>query len=472
MKKFLIVTLLALVFLPFTTKACYTIVAGKKASTDGSVLFAHNEDDGGIQLMNFWQVPRQNFPAGARLKLIRGGSVLQPSQTWAFSWIEDVHEEFSDFYMNEWGVSIASNACGSKVKNFELTDGGIGYMLRRIVAQRAKTAREGVKIAGRLLDKFGYAVHAGGGRTLVIADKNEAWLLDILPGKYWVAERVPDDAVVLQPNIYVIRDVDFNDTVNFIIFSNFRSRHFSERGYDTRQWRGQQLLSGKTTTVKEAKLSGLPFAVKPAHKLTPADLMRVLRDHYQGTPYDMTLNKKVNPNNGSERTICTKSTQVSLVAQLRSGLPKEIGPLLWLNFGRPDVNTYVPFYPVATQIPAYYHYVPGGGGWKASLAHQFDPLPGTFTYHSDRAFWIFNDVENISGLAYYKTIGMIQKTWKSQEKEDFAWQRAIEKSALMLYKSNPKQAVLFLQEYSNARAMYALHTAKQLLVRIKSLVYR
>ncbi len=491
---------MALVFLPFTTKACYTIVVGKKASTDGSVLFAHNEDDGGIQLMNFWQVPRQNFPAGARLKLIRGGSVLQPSQTWAFSWIEDVHEEFSDFYLNEWGVSIASNACGSKVKNFELTDGGIGYMLRRIVAQRAKTAREGVKIAGHLLDKFGYAVHAGGGRTLVIADKNEAWLLDILPGKYWVAERVPDDAVVLQPNIYVIRNVNFNDTVNFItskkdirqyaikngwynpkkdkvfdfayIFSNFRSRHFSERGYDTRQWRGQQLLSGKTATTEEAKKSGLPFSVIPAHKLSPAELMQVLRDHYQGTPYDMTLNKKVNPNKGSERTICTRSTQVSLVVQLRNGLPKEIGTVLWLSFGRPDVNTYVPFYPVATTIPASYHFVPGNGNWKTSLTHHFDPLPGTFTYRPNRAFWIFNDLENIGGLAYYKTIGMIQKTWKSQEKEDFAWQPAIEKSALMLYKSNPKMAAFFLQEYSNARARKAIQTSKQLLVKVKSLVYR
>ncbi len=500
MKKLLIISLLTLVFLPFNTKACYTIVAGKKASIDGSVLFAHNEDDGGIQLMNFWHVPRQNFQAGARLKLIRGGSISQPSQTWAFSWIEDVHQEFSDYYLNEWGVSLASNACGSKIKDPELTDGGIGYMLRRIVAQRAKTAREGVKIAGQLLDKFGYAVHAGGGRTLVIADKNEAWLLDILPGKYWVAERVPDDAVVLQPNIYVIRKVDFNDTVNFItskkdirkyaikkgwyhpgkdkvfdfsyIFSDFRSRNFSKRGYDTRQWRGQQLLSGKATTVKEAKASGLPFAVKPAHKLSPPDLMQVLRDHYKGTPYDMTLNKNINPNKGSERTICTSTTQVSLVAQLRSSFPKEIGTVLWLSFGRPDVNTYIPFYPVATQIPGCYHYVPGNGNWKTSLAHHFDPLPGTFTYRPDRAFWIFNDVENISGLAYYKTIGMIQKTWKSQEKEDFAWQRAIEKSALKLYKSNPKQAILFLQEYSNARAMNALHTAKQLRVRIKSLVYR
>lgn len=500
MKKFLFFSLVLLGLMPLTTKACYTIVAGKKATIDGSVLFAHNEDDGHLQLFNFWQVPRQTHQPGEQLKLIHGGSIPQVSQTLAFSWIEDVHQEFSDFYLNEWGVTLASNACGSKIKDAEVTDGGIGYMLRRVVAQRAKTAREGIKIAGKLLDRFGYASHGSTGRTLVIADKNEAWLLDILPGKYWVAERVPDDAVVLQPNIYVIRTVNFNDTVNFIfskkdirkyaikkgwfhpkkdknfdfsyIFSDFRAPHFSERGYDTRQWRGQQMLSGKTTSVKTAKVSGLPFSVKPDHKLAPADLMQVLRDHYDGTIYDISGNKKGNPNRGSERTICTSTTQVSVVAQLRTGLPKEIAPVLWLSFGRPDVNTYVPFYPVSAQLPDYYHFVPGNGGWKVSLKNHFKPLPGTYDYHPDRAYWIFNDLENISGLAYYKTIELIKKTWKLQEEEAFALQPDVEQTALKLYKTNPKLAIRYLQEYSNCRAAKALQTAKELTLKLKSKVYQ
>jgi len=500
MKKILLLSLMVFIFLPFTSKACYTIVAGKEATADGSVLFAHNEDDYGIQLMNFWKVPRQHFETGDRVTLVRGGTLPQVSQTWSFSWIQDVHQEFSDLYMNEWGVTLASNACGSRVTDPETTDGGIGYMLRRIVAQRAKTAREGVLIAGKLLDKFGYAVGPKGGRTLVIADKNEAWLLDILPGKYWIAERVPDNAVVLQPNIYVIRKVNFNDTSHFIfckkgirkyairkgwynpqkdkvfdfsyIFSEFRSRHFQERGFDTRQWRGQQLLSGKTVSVKQAKKSGLPFSVIPDHKLTPADMMQVLRDHYQGTAYDMTLDKNINPNNGSERTICTLSTQVSVVAQLRNNFPKEIGPVLWLSFGRPDVNTYIPFYPVASRIPSYYHFIPGNGNWQVSLQHQLKPLPGTFTYHPGKVFWLFNDLENISGLNYYETIDLIQKTWKAKEKNAFAWQSTVEKSALELYKTNPEKAVLYLQNYSNSLATDAVNTYKKLLVKVKSVVYR
>jgi dipeptidase len=216
----------------------------------------------------------------------------------------------------------------------------------------------------------------------------------------------------------------------------------------------------------------LPFSVIPDRKLTPADLMRVLRDHYQGTPYDMTLGKKGNPNNGSERTICTLSTQISAVVQLRGFLPKEIGPVLWLSFGRPDVNSYVPFYPVAGGFPACYHFVPGNETWKNALTHQFDPLPGTYTYRPDRAFWIFNDLENISGLDYFTTIGMIQRVWKEQEKQAFTFQPAVEKSALALYKTQPEKAILFLQNYARSKALEALQTSKKLLVEVKSQLYR
>ncbi len=503
MKNLLRLNLIGLLFLftSFSAKACYTVVAGKKATVDGSVLFAHNEDDGGRRLFNFWQVPEQTYQQGERLKLTHGGSIPQVTKTWAFSWIESVDQTFSDFYMNEWGVSVASNACGSKVNDAELTNGGIGYMLRRIVAERAKTAREGVKIAGRLLDRFGYAVQGSTGRTLVIADKNEAWLLAILPGKYWVAERVPDDAVVLQPNIYVIRSVDFKDTANFItsekdirkyaikhhwydpkkdktfdfsyIFSNFSNPRFVTRGYDTRQWRGQEIISGRKIRTVQAKVTGLPFSVRPAHKLRPADLMQLLRDHYEGTVYDVSQDKKGNPNSGKkERTICYRTTQVSLVAQLRQKLPKEIGPVLWLSFGRPDVNTYVPFYPVATKIPSMYHFVPGGGGWSQSLAHHFNPLPGTFAYQPDRAFWVFNDLENISGLNYYRSIGKIQEVWKSMEQEAFALQPAIEQTALRLYHTHPKAAIRYLQETSLVRASVALKTARNLTKNVKSMLYR
>ena len=500
MKKLLVpLAVLTVLFWVLPSHACFTIVAGKKATADGSVLFAHNEDDRSPVLFNVWYVPRRQHNPGEVVRLRNGGSLPQVPETWGYFWIEAVGLPFSDYGMNEWGVTVASNACPSVVKpeQADLTDGGIGYMLRLLVLQRAKTAREGVKIAGELLDRFGYA---SSGRTLTIADANEAWLLAMVRGKHWVAERVPDDQVVVQPNIFVIRKVNFSDKKNFIfckddirkyaaahgwynpekgpfdfanVFAYFYDPKYAVRGYDTRQWRGQQLISGKTVSTEEAKANGgLPFSVRPAHPLTVADLFAVLRDHYEGTPYDVTREKKGNPNSSFERTICTASTQHATVAQLRSGLPREYASVIWFSFGRPDVNTFVPYYTSVHEVPESFHFAPGKGDWQTSFSRHFDPAPGTFDYRPQLAFWIFNDLENIMGLNYYKTIGEIQTEWQKQEKEALALQPAIEATAEELRKADPDRAVRFLRDYSFGRFQKALTAARKLTVKVKSELYR
>lgn len=492
--------LFAVLFLFFsvhTGRACYTIVVGKKATVDGSVLFGHNEDDGGQRLFNLWRVPRLHHESGDVVHLKNGGTLSQVSTTWSYLWIESVDQDFSDYAINEWGVTVVSNACPSIEDRPDLTDGGIGYMLRRLIVERAKTAREGVELAGKLLDRFGYAAS---GRTLTIADPNEAWLLAMINGKHWVAERVPDNRAILQANIFIIRDVNFKDHKNFITskdnvrdyairrgwynpksgkpfdfaatFNRIYDKKYAVRGYDTRQWRGQQLLSGKTTSVEEALKNGLPFAVKPAHKLAPADLMAVLRDHYEGTPYDVTRDKKGNPNSSFERTICTAATQHSTVTQLRAGLPAVVANVVWLSFGRPDVNTYVPFYASIPDVPRCYHFAPKQDTWENSFSHHFDPLPGTFSYQPDKAFWIFNDLENLMGLNYFKTIGEIQSVWKSQEKEAFNLQPSIENTAVELLKTNRGMAEKFIRDYSFGRAQKALRSSKELTREIKGEIYK
>ncbi len=498
MKK--VIVLFAVLFLFFSVRAgraCYTIVVGKKATVGGSVLFGHNEDDGGQRLFNLWRVPRLTHKPGDVVQLRNGGTLPQVSTTWSYLWIESVNQSFSDYAINEWGVTVASNACPSIEDKPDLTDGGISFMLRHLIVQRAKTAREGVKLAGKLLDHFGYAAS---GRTLTIADPNEAWLLAMINGKHWVAERVPDNRVILQANIFIIRGVNFRDHKNFITskdnvrdyairrgwynpksgkpfdfaatFNRIYDKKYAVRGYDTRQWRGQQLLSGETTSVEEALKKRLPFAVKPAHKLAPADLMAVLRDHYEGTPYDVTQDKKGNPNSSFERTICTAATQHSTITELRTGLPRVIANVVWLSFGRPDVNTYIPFYASIPDVPRCYHFAPGQDTWENSLSHHFDPLPGTFDYQPNKAFWIFNDLENLMGLNYYKTIGEIQSVWKSQEKEAFDLQPSVENTAVELLKTDPKIAENFIRDYSLGRAQKALRTSQELTKKIKGEIYR
>src|SRR5512139_1632474 len=84
-------------------RACFSIVVGKNASTDGCVIVGHNEDDTAPQIVNHHKVPRQTHPPGATVKLRTGGALEQVPQTWAYIWSEMPEMLFSDSYVNEWG---------------------------------------------------------------------------------------------------------------------------------------------------------------------------------------------------------------------------------------------------------------------------------------------------------------------------------------------------------------------------------
>ena len=131
---------------------------------------------------------------------------------------------------------------------------------------------------GSLVERFGYI---DSGRTYVIADPREAWLVAVVRGRRWVAQRVPDDRVVIQPNVYVIGEVDLADRENFRASPDLVSYAVS-RGWfdpaagakfnfrivyqtpkrtapDPRQFRGQELATGRAMSWPPA--APLPFAV-------------------------------------------------------------------------------------------------------------------------------------------------------------------------------------------------------------------
>ncbi|MFH1268016.1 MAG: C69 family dipeptidase [Planctomycetota bacterium] len=164
--------------------ACYAVIVGREASADGSVLVGHNEQNGGRRILNFRRIPRRQFAEGASVGLRRGGRLEQVPETWAFLWSENPGLEFSDAYLNEWGVGIVSDRCATREDDYqtlvgrgEIRSGGIGYMLRRLVAERARNAREGAELAGKLVERFGYV---DTGRSHVIADPREAWVVAVV----------------------------------------------------------------------------------------------------------------------------------------------------------------------------------------------------------------------------------------------------------------------------------------------------
>ncbi|MBN2089037.1 C69 family dipeptidase, partial [candidate division KSB1 bacterium] len=383
---------------------CFSILVGKNASKDGSVLFAHNEDDGGPQLVNYYKVPRIKRQPGETITLSTGAVIPQESETFSFLWFEMPGMHFSDSYMNEWGVVISSDACASREDNPQLTDGGIGYWLRRLVAERAKTAKQGVKIAGKLLSQFGYK---SSGRTYIIADSNEGWMLSAVYGKQWVAQRVPDDMVAVIPNYYTIGRVDLADTNNFLGSPDLIDYAVKRGWYDPdrdgdfnfarvysspgnlkhpgnihRIWRGVNLLAEKKYDLDDE----FPFSFKSKQKVTVQDLMSVLRDHYVETELDKTEGYKLGtPYKMNRSTICANTTQYGFVAQLRNWLPIEIGVVIWLAQHRPDSQAFIPWYLGINKVPDGYAY----GDFKTALDHHFEPADNIHERSDRHAFWSF-----------------------------------------------------------------------------------
>ncbi len=442
---------------------CFSILVGKDASQDGSVLFAHNEDDYGTRIVNIYKVPRLSHSVGEIIVSHDGADIPQVEETNAYLWLEMPEMEFSDCFMNEYGVTIGSDACESREDRPQLTEGGIGYALRNLLAQRAKSAREAVRIAGTLIEQYGYT---GSGRTYCIADTHEAWMLSVVNGKHWVAQRIPDDKVAVIPNYYTIGEIDLNDTVNFcgspdlINYAidrgwydpgqdgrfNFRDAYATKSSLDNmtnvlRMWQGVNELS--LTQYQPDDI--FPFAFLPQEKVSLQDLMDILRDHYEGTPYDLSKDYTLgSPHFVNHSTICAVHTQYGFVAQLRDYLPVDFGAVLWLAFFRPCVNPFIPWYNGINEIPRGYF----RNDYKTAEAQHFNP-PGDLYERTDTlAFWTFVSHMETVDQDYGVLIGRERKKRDNIEKRYLNGHTGFEQKLILKSQADPVEIRKKLTEYT------------------------
>ena len=181
--------------------ACSTVIVGKSVSATGHIIVGHNEDNGGRIFNPQYYVPPAKHKAGEMITYEpTAAKIPQIPETLGFYWSQTLDpngSSFSDGFVNDAGVVIVSNACTGIYDNDQkLKDGGIGYGIRRLMAERAHTAKEAIDIAIKLLGEYGYFSE---GRTYTVADKNEAWQIAIHKGNTWVARRVQDNEIVYIP---------------------------------------------------------------------------------------------------------------------------------------------------------------------------------------------------------------------------------------------------------------------------------
>ncbi|MCF6367058.1 MAG: C69 family dipeptidase [Bacteroidales bacterium] len=452
---------------------CYTIIVGKKASFDGSVLIGHNEDDGGKQMIvNWFKVGSKNYKNTDSLTLLNGTKIKQFEKTFSYIRFQVTKQKFGDAYLNENSVLICSDACASKE---DTAKGNIGYYFREILAGRASSAKDAVRIGGKLIEELGYE---SSGRTYTIADKNEAWMLSIVKGKRWIAQRIPDDEVAIIPNYYTIQKVNLEDTLNFLSspdiidyaikrgwYNPEKDKNFNFRkvygdsacniaGYNIpRHLAGMNLFQKNYLSENNIPL---PFSFIPKRKIGIKDIKNLLSSHYEDTEYCKLPDNK-NPHQNKIRPVCTETTQFSFVAQLRNNMPEPIGSLIWIS---PYNGCVFPYIPVYFGIYNTNEKV-RSRNYKESEKIQFKNNKNNLELFPNHAYYIFNKYVEYIEKNYPVRIEIARKYKSQKENELFKNQINLEKSVMQVYKSYPDDTKKILTNYCNRYFDEILNHIKQ-----------
>lgn len=262
--------------------------------------------------------------------------------------------------------------------------GGIGEEdIVYIVLPYIRSAREGVKRLGSLLEKYGTYEMNG----IAFQDRDEIWWLETIGGHHWMARRVPDNMYVVMPNQLGIDHFDLEDALGeqreymcsadlkeFIEKYHldlsmdgvlnprdaFGSHDDADHVYNTpRAWFMERYLNPHTKKWEgpDADFTpasdDLPWAMVPEKKITVEDVKYVLSAHFQGTPYDPYAAYGDKSMKGAFRSIGINRNDFLSVIQMRPDQPEDSAILEWVAFASNAFNVLVPFYAGVTTTPEY-----------------------------------------------------------------------------------------------------------------------
>lgn len=362
-----------------TRSSCTSILIGKAASADGSVMIGRNEDSKAAWPKHVVVHPATNAPgpdAPQFTSKANGFTLDLPAHALKYTATPEWTDEFGLF--EEAGINsagVAMSATESAYANprvlgcdpFEPA-GILEEAMLTVVLPYIQSAKEGVERLGKIVEQHG-AAEANG---VLFADHDEAWYMEIATGHHWVAQRIPDDSYAVVANQLAIQKVlpdssdflyckdlfEFADRNNFWTPGTsfvFRDIFGTNTAFDhiyniPRVWDGQRKLT--PTRKSEPTDFDLPFVLQPDRPLYVDDAFTVLRGHFEGTHYDPV---DANATEGHRfRPISLARTQESHVLQLRPGLPFEIADLHWIAMGVAAQSQFVPFFAGATDTPKAY----------------------------------------------------------------------------------------------------------------------
>ncbi|MBQ8673998.1 MAG: C69 family dipeptidase [Bacteroides sp.] len=469
--------------------ACTNLIVGKNASADGSTIVSYSADSYGL----FGEL--YHYPAGIHKK----GTMVDVYEWDTGKYLGQIEQARQTYNvignMNEYQLTIAETTFGGRPELVDTT-GVIDYgSLIYLALQRSTSAREAIKVMTGLVEEYGYY---SSGESFTIADPNEVWIMEMIGkgpgvrGAVWVAIRIPDDCIAAHANQSRIHRFDLNDKENCLYspdvisfarekkyfdgmnkdfsFANaYAPLDFGARRYcEARVWSYYNMFTDRGSEflpyIQGQSDTPMPLYLKPNRKISVQDIRQAMRDHYEGTPLDISNDfgagayhtpyrlsplsfKHEGKEYFNERPISTQQSGFVFVAQMRSSMPDPVGGVLW--FGNDDANmtVFTPVYCCTDRVPQCYSRVEGA-----------DYV--TFSWKS--AFWIYNWVANMVYPRYDLMMPDVRAVQSSLETTFSDAQEGIETAALRLWEKDPAKAKTFLTNYTELSAQSTVDAWKRL----------
>lgn len=488
--------LVAVIAFAAAASACTNFLVGKNASTDGSTFVTYSAD-------SYWlygalyHYPAATYPEGTKLKINEWDTGNYLGE------IDQVTRTYNVIgNMNEHQLTIGETTFTGREELIDTT-GIMDYgSLIYVTLQRAKTAREAIATMVGLVEKYGYY---SSGESFSIVDPNEVWIMELIgkgpgnKGAVWVARRIPDDCVsahanqarittfplesrkdkstissknikkIYNPEVTTVyahdvisfardrgyfdgkdAEFSFSDTYNPLDFGGVR---FCE----ARVWsffRECDPAMNKYLSYIECKTKErMPLWIKPVKKVSVKDLMKAMRNHYEGTPLDMTTSMGCGPYNSvyrmtpltykfngkeyyHERPVGTQQTGFTFVAQMRSFMPSPIGGVLWFGVDDATCNVYVPMYASMTKVPKSFS----------------EKTANILRFSWESAFWVNNWVAEMVYNRYSELMPVVEKAQHELEGLFFEQLKDNDNRAMQLLKANDPELIPSLTKFSLRQA--------------------
>jgi len=483
------------------SESCTSIMVGKDASTDGSVMTSHTCDAYYRTWLEF--VPSKEYEKEEMHK-VRWGT-MHTSSRWSEENIEvkgeipGVEKTFAYLNtaypcLNEKQLAIGETTFGGRreLRNenglFKIEE------LERIALQRCTTARDAIKLIGKLVKEYGYG---DSGECITIADKNEVWHFEIMGegpdniGAVWAAQRIPDDHVGISANICRIAEIDPDNEEYFMASDNVyevaKKMGFWDGKETFKFWKaysGRKPFSSREYFVLSSLAPSLgldyddeelPFSVKPEKKVDIRDMLEFYRTTYDGTDMEMIRNLKVPVTRRDEegnryvdtivspavhpwmsgdmrtllntleegsverhRPIAVQYCAYSFIVQLRDWLPDEIGGRIWFGLDVPQLSPRIPIYAGNLSLPESFY------------------VCGQDHFSTESAMWAFRRANRLAMVNWGEGKKVIKPVVMEYENKAFDEVDIVEKKAAELYKEDPMLAREYLTRYSNDFARAAV----------------